>query len=140
MKSVKKTVEHYEFGEYMGGEFYLWSDSKQDWELSETWGYTNTRNADGYISQIVETDVYGRSEVRFNVSYETQGKNIVATATMPDGYEYKAIFCKLSEISSINNVIMQKTDGRMYNIQGQRVGADHRGITIINGKKVLLRR
>lgn len=42
-------------------------------------------------------------------------------------------------VTGIENVEVQgaKNDGRIYNLQGQRVNNDYRGIRIVNGKKIL---
>lgn len=139
---VKKTKTEiiYELGEYAGEYYYNYSEPTEDWELLYSYQYSATRNRDGLIEEIIQTDNYGYSYIYKTVNYDYDGDDIIATITDVEGNVYKARFYKLSDISSVNDIIIQQTDGRMYNIQGQRVGADHRGITIMNGKKMLLRR
>ncbi len=42
-----------------------------------------------------------------------------------------------TNINSINNTPIGQPDGPAYNLSGQRVGNDYKGIVIINGRKVL---
>ncbi len=42
-------------------------------------------------------------------------------------------------ISNINVKAVQAQDGAAYNLAGQRVGKDYKGVVIINGKKVVRR-
>ena len=45
---------------------------------------------------------------------------------------------EVEEPSGINEIRMDvKYDGRFYNLQGQRVGDNYKGIVIVNGKKVM---
>lgn len=38
-------------------------------------------------------------------------------------------------IASAKNDVTKKNDGKMYNLQGQQVGNDYKGVVIVNGKK-----
>lgn len=41
-------------------------------------------------------------------------------------------------VTGINSAVNNKTaDGKMYNLNGQRVGAGYKGVVIVNGKKVI---
>ena len=45
---------------------------------------------------------------------------------------------KLSAASSVEAIkTIVKTDGVMYNLAGQKVGKDYKGIVIMNGKKYM---
>lgn len=134
-----KYVNVYEFGEPARAITYEFSETEQDWVFTKETENVANRNSDGYAVEVV-LKYNGQSFLLRTISYEMDGKDIIATITDSHDNVYKARFSKLSDLSGINNIIMPQADDRMYNIQGQRVGADHRGITIMNGKKMLLRR
>lgn len=139
VKNAKYTCL-YEFGELAREITYKFSETEQDWVLSDSYEFVATRNSDGYVVELAYKDKNGNASLVYTVSYAIDGKDIIATITDSVGQVYTVRYSKLSDLSGINNIIMQQTDDRMFNIQGQRVGADHRGITIMNGKKMLLRR
>ena len=43
-------------------------------------------------------------------------------------------------VTGINNAISEKAaDGKMYNLNGQRVSNNYKGVVVVNGKKVLVK-
>ena len=58
---------------------------------------------------------------------------------IPDGSKLTFIIEDNSETDGINNhsINFVKYDGNAYNLSGQRVGNDYKGIVIVNGKKLL---
>lgn len=58
---------------------------------------------------------------------------ITKTATAAKGYLFNGTTDGINDI----NAEEEKADGAIYNIEGQRVGNDYKGIVIINGKKVI---
>lgn len=58
---------------------------------------------------------------------------------IPDGSKLTFIIEDNSETDGINNhsINFVKYDGNAYNLAGQRVGNDYKGIVIVNGKKIV---
>ena len=58
------------------------------------------------------------------ITFNEETKEVTATVTAPTG---------------INNISADAVKGVMYNVAGQKVGANYKGIVIVNGKKVVLK-
>ncbi|MCF0208207.1 MAG: C10 family peptidase [Bacteroidaceae bacterium] len=79
----------------------------------------------------------------------TVGFYIYGGTTMKAGHAYlpkslvsadaPSVSMVLNDATAISNVTVEdnRSDANIYNVAGQKVGADYKGIVIINGKKVL---
>jgi hypothetical protein len=103
------------------------------------------------VAWAVEGDVRAQVMNKFNLSpfsltnYNGKYYDIYAIygTNKRNGKIEKALYCtevpiEVEEPSGINEIRMDtKYDGRFYNLQGQRVGDNYKGIVIVNGKKVM---
>ncbi len=70
-----------------------------------------------------------------NINSEAGSKNKQLYAKV--SFDYCSDDSSSSIATDINGVENVRRDGNMYNLNGQRVGANHRGIVIVNGKKMV---
>lgn len=105
-------------------------------------GFRNyTKGEAGCIANITITDgnasvVFGGSSARKTISYSIDNACFSCySQTQSDIQIYR-----LSSSAGINNVVytpMSTANGKMFNLAGQQVGNDYKGIVIVNGKKIL---
>ena len=105
------------------------------------------------VAWAVEGDVRAQVMNKFNLSpfsltnYNGKYYDIYAIygTNKRNGKIEKALYCtevpiEVEEPSGINEIRMDtKYDGRFYNLQGQRVGDNYKGIVIVNGRKVVVK-
>lgn len=102
----------------------------------------NSTMAKGSIATISITDgnatiTFGGTASRKNLGYDADN---VYFATFIDAQNNLQIYRKSTDataISNISNDQATRNDGKMYNLSGQQVGNNYKGIVIINGKKML---
>ena len=58
------------------------------------------------------------------ITFNEETKEVNATVTAPTG---------------IANIKAEAAQGKLYNVAGQKVSANYKGIVIVNGKKVLMK-
>ncbi len=72
---------------------------------------------------------------------EMRKYNITAIAVNAEGKEKQSKICEVNVTSStpltIQSVVSDEVETPAYNVMGQPVGADYRGIVIKNGKKLM---
>jgi hypothetical protein len=72
---------------------------------------------------------------------EMRKYNITAIAVNAEGKEKQSKICEVNVTSStplaIQSVVSDEVEAPAYNVMGQPVGADYRGIVIKNGKKLM---
>lgn len=103
---------------------------------------TVSRADNSCIATITITDgnaaiTFGGTASRKNLGYDAD--NVYFT-TFADAQSNLQIYRKQTGSTGISNITKNNavnSDGKMYNLSGQQVGDNYKGIVIINGKKVL---
>ncbi|GEM_PF-296633 len=105
-------------------------------------GLTFVKKADANcMANITFTDgnasiVFTGSATRKNLGYSADNYNFSCFAdAQPNLQLYRKT--GTTGINTVNAGIENKADGKVYNLSGQQVGDDYKGIVIVNGKKVI---
>ena len=64
---------------------------------------------------------------------------VVGIANTNNNAHQIKLFKKVEDVTGINTVNVQKADGQLYNVAGQRVSGSYKGIVIQNGKKMVVK-
>lgn len=116
------------------------------WEVD----YDMTKGEDGIYTYTFENIAAGNYEFKvrvdhdwsvsypgsnYQVTVEQDGSNVVITFNE----ETKEVNATVTAPTGISYLKAEAAQGTLYNVAGQKVGANYKGIVIVNGKKVLMK-
>lgn len=94
----------------------------------------------GWYIHYFLNDIAEKGAVGVLINREDFTPDVVAGWNETLAKKYSVEVRNTSDVTGIrSNVIAPVTDGRFYNLHGQPVGADYKGIVIVNGKKTINR-
>lgn len=96
------------------------------------------KNDNGSAAVISETLVSGTEQNSFTCNYTDEGSNTIYIYSLKSGiniYDIKVTYTTtgISSVKTAETV----ADGATYNLAGQKVSADYKGVVIKNGKKFI---
>ncbi|MBR5037407.1 MAG: SusF/SusE family outer membrane protein [Prevotella sp.] len=118
----------------------------------DSWSVDNdmTKGEDGIYTLTIEDVAAGNYEFKVRVDHDWSvsypGSNYQVTVDQ-DGSkvvisfneETKEVNATVTAPTGISYLNAEATQGAIYNLSGQKVGASYKGIVIVNGKKVLMK-
>ena len=127
---------------------------EKEWDPENT-ANDMTKISEGYYELVKENVTLEAKDYKFKVcanhgwdeSYGDEGKDMVLTVDNAGTYnvtftffsEAKTLTAELSKATGINNVKLNANANAIYNLQGQRVKANFRGIAIKTGRKMMVK-
>lgn len=123
-------------------------DENGDRKLSEADFMEYQFTPEGYLAELKVTiqssDGTKELEHVLTCTYTNEGEKLILSLVDhydKDNQDYttQMVFAKKPVADEINSVIVRSLNDRVYNLQGQPVNANHRGIQIKNGKKYIVK-
>lgn len=116
----------------------LTADGNITGDVTGTWQYT--QDGTSYITLTLDGWDYDGVTISQNMDYYKDMPATCITAVSFDGvpvWLYKEGVT--TGISQVETTAEAANDGKTYNLMGQEVGNDYKGVVIVNGKKILRR-
>ena len=125
------TIKGLVYDEAKGGFYRDYANDGLTFHFTAVKGDEKTMDADYTFNSEVPNNIL----VKYNGTTVEQIVNTFQMGTMPMGI----VSTFSTSATGINGVHVanKPNDGKMYNLAGQRVGDDYKGIVIVNGKKYL---
>lgn len=132
---VTLSFEHTgKYFENMANEATLWVkvlDDAADWQLL-TINTFMTGNDWKYVANETSLNDFSGKKIQFAFLYKS-------TDTIAPTWEIKNVVVKGKASTAIQSVQVDKESAARYNLAGQRVGQNYKGVVIENGKKLLVK-